>query len=132
MTNKRDDAFQFFLRAVQENPRNIEAEFGLGQIYLDSQHFSDAEKCFIICKEIMDENKKVSFKVLKYLAYILSITKRKEIEKIIDLYKQAISVKNDDIDCYIKLAELLSLKSPEESIKYYQEAIKFIKENENK
>ena len=130
MTNKRDEAFQFFLRAVQENPKNIEAEFGLGQIYLDSQNFSDAEKCFIICKEIMDENKKVSFKVLKYLAYILSITKRKEIEKIIDLYKQAISVKNDDIDCYIKLAELLSLKSPEESIKYYQEAIKFIKENE--
>ena len=130
MINKRDEAFQYFLRAEQENSKNIEAEFGLGQIYLESQNFSDAEKCFVVCKKIMDENKKVSFKVLKYLAYILSITKRKEIEKTIDLYKQAIAVKNDDIDCYIKLAELLSLKSPEESIKYYQEAIKFIKENE--
>ena len=83
-------------------------------------------------KKIIDENKKVYFKVLKHLAYILSITKRKEIEKTIDLYKQAIAVKNDDIDCYIKLAELLSLKSPEENIKYYQEVIKFIKENETK
>ena len=43
-------------------------------------------------KKIIDENKKVYFKVLKHLAYILSIIKRKEIEKTIDLYKQAIVV----------------------------------------
>ena len=50
-------------------------------------------------KKIIEENKKVYFKVLKYLAYILlSIIKRKEIEKTIDLYKQAIVViKNYDI-----------------------------------
>ena len=49
-------------------------------------------------KKIIDENKKVYFKVLKHLAYILSIIKRKEIEKTIDLYKQAIVViKNYDI-----------------------------------
>ena len=52
-------------------------------------------------KKIIEENKKVYFKVLKHLAYILSIIKRKEIEKTIDLYKQAIVVKNYDIDCYI-------------------------------
>ena len=79
------------------------------------------------CKEILDENKWVSFKILKYLGYVLSITKYKEIEKSIDLFKQAIELKKDDIDCYIKLGELLNLREPEKSLKYYMKALELIK-----
>lgn len=132
---KKDEAFSFFLRGVQANPRNIEAQFGLGQIYLYTQNLIDAERCFELCKTILDENKKVSFKVLKYLAYILSKTKRKEIDKIISMYKTAINTKNDDIDCYVELAELLNLKSPNESLMYYKEAVRLInlhKKNKDK
>lgn len=124
---KKDEAFSYFLRSVQANPRNIEAQFGLGQIYLYTQNLIDAEKCFTICKSLLDENKKVSFKVLKYLAYILSKTKRKEVDKTIAMYKTAIATKNDDIDCYVELAELLNLKSPQESLAYYKEAVRLIK-----
>ena len=54
---KKDEAFSFFLRGVQANPRNIEAQFGLGQIYLYTQNLIDAERCFELCKTILDENK---------------------------------------------------------------------------
>ena len=120
---KKEEAFIYFMRSVQENTKNIEAQFGLGRIYLLTQNFSEAENCFMECKEILDENKWVSFKILKYLGYVLSITKYKEIEKSIDLFKQAIELKKDDIDCYIKLGELLNLREPEKSLKYYMKAL---------
>ena len=47
--------------------------------------------------DILDENKWVSFKILKYLGYVLSMTKYKEIERSIDLFKQAIEIRKDDI-----------------------------------
>jgi tetratricopeptide (TPR) repeat protein len=124
---KKEDAFIYFLRSVQENTNNIEAQFGLGRIYLLTQNFSEAENCFMECKNILDENKWVSFKILKYLGYVLSITKYKEIEKSIDLFKQAIEIKKDDIDCYIKLGELLNLREPDKSLKYYMKAVELIK-----
>ena len=124
---KKEEAFIYFMRSVQENTKNIEAQFGLGRIYLLTQNFSEAENCFMECKEILDENKWVSFKILKYLGYVLSITKYKEIEKSIDLFKQAIELKKDDIDCYIKLGELLNLREPEKSLKYYMKALELIK-----
>ena len=124
---KKEEALIFFMRSVQANTKNIEAQFGLGRIYLLTQNFSEAENCFLECKEILDENKWVSFKILKYLGYVLSITKYKEIEKSIDLFKQAIEIRKDDIDCYIKLGELLNLREPESSLKYYMKAVELIK-----
>ena len=132
-TGQEKKAFAYFIQSVNANPRNIEAQYGLGQINLNLQNISAAEKCFETCKSILDENKLVSFKVLKYLAYILSKTNKKEIEKAIQLYKTAIETKNDDIDCYVELAELLNLRAPLESLVYYKEAIKLIqKYKENK
>ena len=125
---KKEEAIIYFMRSVQENKKNIEAQFGLGRIYLHTQNFSEAENCFLECKKILDENKWVSFKILKYLGYVLSITKYKEIEKSIDLFKQAIEIRKDDIDCYIKLGELLNLREPEKSLKYYKTAVELIKE----
>ena len=124
---KKEEAFISFMQSVQENSKNIEAQFGLGRIYLLTQNFSEAENCFIECKKILDENKWVSFKILKYLGYVLSITKYKEIEKSIDLFKQAIEIRKDDIDCYIKLGELLNLREPDNSLKYYIKAVELIK-----
>ena len=125
--DKTEEAFIYFMRSVQENTKNIEAQFGLGRIYLLTQNFSEAENCFMECKNILDENKWVSFKILKYLGFVLSITKYKEIEKSIDLFKKAIELKKDDIDCYIKLGELLNLREPDKSLKYYMKALELIK-----
>ena len=124
---KKNEAIIYFKRSVQENPKNIEAQFGLGRIYLLTQNFTDAETCFVACKNILDENKWVSFKILKYLGYVLSMTKYKEIERSIDLFKQAIEIRKDDIDCYIKLGELLNLREPDKSLKYYLKAVELIK-----
>ena len=126
---KKDEAFIKFMTSVKENPKNIEAQFGLGRIYLLTNNFSEAENCFMECKKILDENKWVSFKILKYYGYVISMTKfkPKEIEKAIELLKQAIDIKKDDIDCYIKLGELLNLIEPEKSLKYYMKAVELIK-----
>ena len=124
---KKEEAIIYFMRSVQENTKNIEAQFGLGRIYLHTQNLSEAENCFLECKKILDENKWVSFKILKYLGYVLSLTKYKEIEKSIDLFKQAIEIRKDDIDCYIKLGELLNLREPEKSLQYYMKAVELIK-----
>ena len=110
------EAFEFFFRSIELNNLNIEAQFCLGQLYLIKYSFSDAEKSFEICKKILDENKLTSFKVLKYLAYIKSKLHYKEIDSTIDMYKKAIATKNDDLDCYIELAELLNLRNPNESL----------------
>ena len=126
---KKDEAFIKFMTSVKENPKNIEAQFGLGRIYLLTNNFSEAENCFMECKKILDENKWVSFKILKYYGYVISVTKfkPKDIEKAIELFKQAIDIKKDDIDCHIKLGELLNLKEPEKSLKYYMRAVELIK-----
>ena len=126
---KKNEAFIKFINSVQENPKNIEAQFGLGRIYLLTNNFSEAENCFEECKKILDENKWVSFKILKYYGYVISLTKfkPKEVEKAIDLLKQAIEIKKDDIDCYIKLGELLNLREPDKSLKYYMKAVELIK-----
>ena len=126
---KKKDAFIKFLTSVKENPKNIEAQFGLGRIYLLTNNFSEAENCFMECKKILDENKWVSFKILKYYGYVISVTKfkPKDIEKAIELFKQAVDIKKDDIDCYIKLGELLNLREPEKSLKYYMKAVELIK-----
>ena len=126
---KKNEAYIKFLNSVQENPKNIEAQFGLGRIYLLTNNFSESENCFMECKKILDENKWVSFKILKYYGYVISVTKckPKEIEKAIELFKQAIDIKKDDIDCYIKLGELLNLRGPEKSLKYYMKAVELIK-----
>ena len=81
------------------------------------------------CKKILDENQWVSFKILKYYGYVISVTKfkPKEIDQAIELFKQAIDIKKDDIDCYIKLGELLNLREPENSLKYYMKAVELIK-----
>ena len=55
------------------------------------------------------------------------MTKYKEIEKSIDLFKQAIEIRKDDIDCYIKLGELLNLREPDKSLNYYLKAVELIK-----
>ena len=144
--NKKKEAYIKFLSSVKENPKNIEAQFGLGRMYLLTNNLSEAENCFMECKKILDENKWVSFKILKYYGYVISVTKYKpkDIEKAIELFKQAIDIKKDDIDCYIKLGELLNLREPDKSLKYYMKAVELIKlkrktekkelkeENENK
>ena len=127
--NKKKEAYIKFLSSVKENPKNIEAQFGLGRMYLLTNNLSEAENCFMECKKILDENKWVSFKILKYYGYVISVTKYKpkDIEKAIELFKQAIDIKKDDIDCYIKLGELLNLREPENSLKYYMKAVELIK-----
>ena len=126
---KKKEAYIKFLNSVQENPKNIEAQFGLGRIYFLTNNLADAENCFMECKKILDENKWVSFKILKYYGYVISMTKYKpkDIEKAVELLKQAIDIKKDDIDCYIKLGELLNLREPEKSLKYYMDAVELIR-----
>ena len=44
---EKNKAFIKFLTSVQENPKNIEAQFGLGRIYLLTNNFSDAENLLL-------------------------------------------------------------------------------------
>jgi tetratricopeptide (TPR) repeat protein len=121
------EAFNWYTRAVQTNARNIEAQFGLGQLYLNMTNYTEAEKCFEICKN--DPETINSFEVNKYLAFIYARTKKKQLDNTIDLFKKAIEIKNDDTDCYIELAQLLEFKKPEESLKLYQDVLILIREN---
>jgi lipopolysaccharide biosynthesis regulator YciM len=120
-----EDAYSWYSRAVQTNNRNIEAQFGLGQIHLLMGSFPEAEKCFEICKS--DPDTINSFEINKYLAFIYARTRKKQLDNTIELFRKALEMKNDDTDCYIELAQLLEYKKPEESLKLYQEVLKLIK-----
>jgi tetratricopeptide (TPR) repeat protein len=122
------EAYSFYTKAVQTNNRNIEAQFGLGQIYLLMGNYLEAEKYFEICKN--DPDTINSFEVNRYLAFIYAKTKKKQLDNIIDLFRKALEIKKDDTDCYIELAQLLEFKKPEESLKLYHEVLKLIKSNQ--
>ena len=141
-----NEAFSYYIKAVQSNPKNIEAQFGLGQIYLSMQNMTEAEKCFLACKSIQEDSNsnskgplhgfkqnsnELSFEIIKYLAYISSKTRRKEVDATIEMYKKALEIRANDTDCYIELAQLLDIKKPEESLKYYEELMILIKTNKN-
>ena len=134
------EAFTHYIKAVQANPKNIEAQFGLGQIYLSMQNLTEAEKCFQLCKNIqanssdrriqagkITNEKEISFDIIKYLAYIYARTRRKEVDSTIEMFKNALEINKDDSDCYIELAQLLEYKKPEDSLKYYEELLVLIK-----
>jgi tetratricopeptide (TPR) repeat protein len=158
---KTTDAFTYYSKAVQANSKNIEAQFGLGQINFLINNLSEAEKCFEACKVIQEVNiagasgnkkslqnvnqsgihtpNEISFEINKYLAFIYARTRRKEIDRTVEMFSKALEIKKDDTDCYLELAQLLEFRKPEESLKLYEEVLVLIrekleknKENKNK
>lgn len=116
-----NEAFSWYNKAIQINSKNLDAQFGLGQIYLYMQNLNEAEKCFEACR--IDQETSNSFEINKYLAYIYARTKKKETDKTIEMFKKALEVKKDDIDCFIELAQLLEFKKPQESLKLYEQVL---------
>ena len=117
-----NEAFSWYTKALNSNPKNLEAAFGLGQIHLEMSNLLEAQKCFELCKSVKNFN----IEVEKNLAYIYSKNKKKQ-EEAIEMYKAAIEIKKDNIDCYLELAQLLEFRAPEECLKLYEHALEMIR-----
>ena len=89
------------------------------------ENYAEAEKYFLPGKYNTEKDNLICTN--KYLAYIYSRNKKKEYEKIIEMYTNALNFDDEDIDCYIELAILNELRKPEESIKMYEKAIELIR-----
>jgi tetratricopeptide (TPR) repeat protein len=94
------------------------------------ENYAEAEKYFLPGKYNIDKDNFIC--TTKYLGYIYSRNKKKEYEKIIEMYTNALNFDDEDIDCYIELAILNELRKPEESIKLYEKAIELIKKKDLK
>ena len=89
------------------------------------ENFTEAEKYFSPNKYNIDKENFLCTN--KYLAYIYARTKKKDFEKIVDMYTNAINFNDQDIDCYLELAMLYELRKPEESLNMYEKAIELIR-----
>ena len=94
------------------------------------ENYAEAEKYFLPGKYNTDKDNLICTN--KYLGYIYSRNKKKEYEKIIEMYTNALHFDDEDIDCYIELAILNELRKPEESIKMYEKAIELIRNKDLK
>jgi len=89
------------------------------------ENYAEAEKYFLPGKYNTEKDNIICTN--KYLGYIYSRNKKKEYEKITEMYTNALNFDDEDIDCYIELAILNELRKPEESIKMYEKAIGLIR-----
>jgi len=112
-------------KAIQSNPNNLKAHFGLGQTYLMMENYKEAEKYFNPAKYSMEKDNILYTN--KFLAFIHAKEKKKDYDKITEMYNNALAFNDQDIDCYIELAILNELRKPEESIKMYEKAISLIR-----
>lgn len=117
-----NEAFSFYTKALNSNQKNVEACFGLGQIKLSMSNYVEAQKCFESCRD----PKEFNLEVEKHLAYIYARTKKRQ-DEAIEIFKNCLKVKNDCIDCYIELTQLLEYKNPEECIELYSRMLEILK-----
>jgi tetratricopeptide (TPR) repeat protein len=110
-----NEAYSWYSKSLNCNPKNLEAAFGLGQIHVEMSNFLEAQKCFELCKSMKNYN----IEVEKNLAFIYAKNKKKQ-EDAIEMYKTAIGFKKDNLDCYLELAQLLEFRAPEECLKLYE------------
>jgi tetratricopeptide (TPR) repeat protein len=89
------------------------------------ENYVEAEKYFLPNKYNLDKDNLLCSN--KCLAYIYSHTNKKEYEKIMEMYTNALNFNDQDIDCYLELAILNELRKPEDSIKLYEKAIELIR-----
>ena len=87
------------------------------------QNHTEAEKCFELCSKQL-ENSASSFEIKKLLAFTCSKTNKKQDESI-KILTEAIAT-NDDIDCYLEVAQLQETKNPTESLAMYEKLLSFL------
>ena len=117
-----NEAYSWYTKSLNANPKNLDSAFGLGQIHLEMSNFQEAQKCFELCKSLKNYN----IEVEKNLAYIYTKNKKKQ-EEAIEMYKNAINFKKDSIDCYLELAQLLEFRAPDECLRLYEQVIDIIR-----
>jgi len=89
------------------------------------ENYKEAEKYFNPSKYSMEKDNILYSN--KFLAFIYAKEKKKDYDKITEMYKNALAFNDQDIDCYIELAILNELRKPEETIKMYEKAISLIR-----
>lgn len=97
----------------------------MGQTCLILENHNEAEKYFEPEKYNIDKDNLLCTN--KYLAFIYARTKKREYEKILETFQNALNFDDQDIDCYIELAILNELRKPEETLKNYEKAIELIR-----
>lgn len=89
------------------------------------ENYKEAEKYFNPAKYSMEKDNILYSN--KFLAFIYTKEKKKDYDKITEMYNNALAFNDQDIDCYIELAILNELRKPEETIKMYEKAISLIR-----
>jgi len=89
------------------------------------ENYKEAEKYFNPSKYNSDKDNILYTN--KFLAFIYAKEKKKDYDKITEMYNNALNYNDQDIDCYIELANLNELRKPEETVKMYEKAINLIR-----
>jgi len=89
------------------------------------ENYKEAEKYFNPAKYTFDKDNMLYCK--KFLAFIYAKDKKKDYDKITEMYKDALQYNDHDIDCFIELAILNEIRKPEETMKMYETAIHLIR-----
>lgn len=89
------------------------------------ENYKEAEKYFNPSKYSIEKDNILYSN--KFLAFIYAKEKKKDFDKITEMYNNALAFNDQDIDCYIELAILNELRKPDETIKMYEKAIGLIR-----
>ena len=132
------EALNQYAKAVSLNSNNIEAQFALGQLHYFNQNFTEALKCFEICKVTQDFSS--LYEVNKFIALVktktLPLFKKQsydtyysKIEELNILFNQLIDIQPNDLDIIIELAQINEYNKPSLSLELYEKCLKLINSN---
>lgn len=143
------EAINLYSKAIGLNSSNLQAQFGLGQLYFYEDQLPNALNCFEICKSTADHNS--LYEVNKMIMLIKCKIYQKNLESsssnesrekkisldelsassdnIIVLIRQLLEINPEDLDCLMELAQLLEINNPLDSLKEYEKCLELINNN---
>lgn len=143
------EALNLYSKAIGLNSSNLQAQFGLGQLYFYEDQLANALNCFDICKYTSDHNS--LYEVNKMIMLIKCKMYQKNIDlntsneshdkklsleelstssdNIINLIRQLLEINPEDLDCLMELAQLLESNNPLEALKEYEKCLELVSNN---
>ncbi|KAI8062417.1 hypothetical protein BC940DRAFT_349615 [Gongronella butleri] len=112
-----DEAFNHYRQCLQLNPDHLLAQFGIGQIHMQRGEYNLAREYY----ETILAAEPECIEALKILASIHVLLDNKD--KALSLFNKVLSKSKQDADLLIDLAQLHEAKNPAQSLKYYQQAL---------
>ena len=107
-----------YIEAIRLSPRNREAYFGLGNVYLEKDELNDAEEAF---QYLVRLNPRHDGGLVK-LAEIAE--KRGDVEKAIEYYEKSLLVEDGKATRFVKIAELfLSIDKADTALEAVRQAV---------